>query len=297
MTKDSTGLEILVQKIQKQLAPDAEVLHDVRITGKQSGRKRQIDVLMRQKMGQHEILIVLECKDYARPVDVKGVEEFHGLLSDVGAHKGVLVCPTGFSSTAKKRAIGLQIDLYSPVDTDPHKWQVHVAIPVVCDFRSAWFSFRISCAAPEPFALPGDFWHETVAFDAEHQKLGVAFDATMQKWNDGLFRSDPGEHPDLDIFDETTVYVDNGYGDIIPVDLTVSLRVEQQLYFGQLPLSQISGFKDELTGRVIANAFTTGIFDPVEIQKDWTPIESEKELPMNPLLTLVGLIGCDERGG
>lgn len=47
---------------------------------------------------------------------MKGVEEFEGLLRDVGAQKGVLVCPKGFTDTAKKRAEGLQIDLYSPVE-------------------------------------------------------------------------------------------------------------------------------------------------------------------------------------
>lgn len=135
-----------------------------------------------------------------------------------------------------------------------------------------------------------------MAQNAEHEKLGIPFDATMQKWNKGLFSSDPGEHPDLSIFDEPTVFVDNGYGDIIPADLTVSLRVKQQLYFGKLPISQISGFKDELSGKVIANAFTTGVFDRAEVERDWTPIESEEELPMAPVLKLVGLIGYGEQG-
>jgi len=33
----------------------------------------RFDVLVRQKIGQYEMLIVLDCKDYAKPVDVKGV--------------------------------------------------------------------------------------------------------------------------------------------------------------------------------------------------------------------------------
>jgi hypothetical protein len=45
---------------------------------------------------------------------MKGVEEFDGLLRDVGAQKGVLVCPKGFTGAATTRAQGLQIDLYSP---------------------------------------------------------------------------------------------------------------------------------------------------------------------------------------
>jgi Restriction endonuclease len=137
MTTDSRELELLVAKIQKQLAPNAEVLHNVRLDGRLSRTKRQIDVLVRERIGQYEIQIIIDCKDHNRPVDVKGVEEFDGLFRDVGAQKGVLVCPNGFTETAKVRAEGLQIDLYSPFDTDAHKWQIRATIPALCDFRSA----------------------------------------------------------------------------------------------------------------------------------------------------------------
>ena len=52
MTKASRDLELLVAKIQKELAPDSEVLHDVKLVGRKSKRERQIDVLVRQKIGQ-----------------------------------------------------------------------------------------------------------------------------------------------------------------------------------------------------------------------------------------------------
>src|SRR5262245_41625555 len=116
-------LEILVAKIQAQFSPDAEVLHDIRLLGRLSQQSRQIDVRVRQNIGQYQMTIVIDSKDYARPVDVKGVEEFHGLVADVGAHKGAMVSPRGSTTAAKHRAAGLQIDPYSPVDTDPHKWQ------------------------------------------------------------------------------------------------------------------------------------------------------------------------------
>ena len=124
------------------------------LDGRQSKRKRQIDVLIKQNIGQYEIQIIIDCKDYARPVDVKGVEEFYGLLTDVGAQKGVIVCPSGFSKAARMRAEGWQIDLYSPVDTDPHKWQANLRIPAICDFRAAGMSFGINMNSPYPFEMP-----------------------------------------------------------------------------------------------------------------------------------------------
>ena len=218
------------------------MLHDVRLPGRHSKRDRQIDVLVRQKIGQYEMVIVLECKDYARPVDVKGVEEFYGLLQDVSAHKGAMVCPKGFSAAAKHRATGLQIDLYSPVDTNPHKWQVRVSVPTICSFRSAGMGFGITCGAPLPLRIPDKFWTEIIALNAEQIKLGTPLEVAMKKWNEGRFPTNPREYHDLDIFDQAVV-IDNGYGYnnlFVPVKLTVSLWVREQLYFGQLPISRMS---------------------------------------------------------
>ncbi len=291
MTKASRDLEILVARIQKQLAPDSEVLHDVKLDGRESNRKRQIDVLVRQRIGQYEIQIVIDCKDYARPVDVKGVEEFHGLLSDVGAQKGVLVCPKGFSEAAKTRAEGLQIDLYSPIDTDPHKWQAKPVIPAPCDFRTAAMSFGLSMSAPCPFTMPNDFFAKNIVYDKEKNELGNMLDKAMDKWNTGRFPSEPGEHRRLPVFDTLEVLTDNGHGMTVPVDMYVSLRVERQIYFGQFPITQISGFKDELSGGIITNAFTVGILDPDEVDRNWKKIDTEEEAPIEPVIYLTGLVG------
>jgi hypothetical protein len=291
VTSNSRELEILVAKIQKELAPNAEVLHDAKLDGRQSKTKRQIDVLVSQRIGQYEMLIVLDCKDYARPVDVKGVEEFHGIVKDVGAQKGALVCPRGFTEAAKTRATGLQIDLYSPVDTDPHKWQVRVTAPVVCDFRSAAVSFRIECSAAGEWAIPYNFFDSVVAFKTPENPLGLPLEAAMTKWNDGRFPMEPGLHRGLPIFDEAEVLVDNGYGQLVPMTLTVSLRVEQQLFFGEVPIDKISGFRDELSGAIITNAFTTGIFDADEVWNRWKRITSMNELPTQPMFALRGLVG------
>ena len=53
-------LEELVARIQKQLAPDSEVSHDIRLPGLKSERERQIDVHVQQQVGQYDIKIILE---------------------------------------------------------------------------------------------------------------------------------------------------------------------------------------------------------------------------------------------
>jgi hypothetical protein len=76
MSNSSRDLEIFVAKIQEKLAPGSEVIHDAKLKSRSSGRTRQVDVLLRQRVGQYEMNIVLECKDSSRPVDVKGVVSF-----------------------------------------------------------------------------------------------------------------------------------------------------------------------------------------------------------------------------
>ena len=290
MKAGSKEFEQLVARIQQQLAPDAEVHHDVKLEGRATGRKRQVDVLVTQQVGQYEIRIVIECKDHARPVDVKGVETFYGLLDDVGGQKGVLVCPSGFTETAKSRAEGFQIDLYSPVDTQQHKWQATVAVPALCDFRSAAMSFRLRTSGPYPFQIPYDFYGQSVLYDDEGNRRGTALENAVEKWNDGRYPTEVGEHRDLPVLDRVTVKTDNGHGMIVPVDLSVSLFVRKELYFGQFPITELSGFKDELRGGIITNAFTVGLLSPEEVERQWRKISDVDEVPVKPVVTLTGLV-------
>ena len=54
MKSGAREFEQLVARIQKLLAPTADVLHDVRLEGRATKRKRQIDVLVTQQVGQYE---------------------------------------------------------------------------------------------------------------------------------------------------------------------------------------------------------------------------------------------------
>jgi len=295
VAKEWEQLELLVAKIQQELAPHAEVLHNAKIMGRATDQQRQVDVLVRQKIGQYEMVIAIDCKDYSSPVDVKGVEEFKGLIDDIGAHKGAMVCPKGFSKTAKKRAKKWQIELYRPVDTDPHKWQVKLALPVICDFRSVSIAFSLSESNPKPFRMPLDFYQQLQVFDHQVKPLGTPLEMALNRWNRGQFPTSPGEHHNVAIFSEPVTMVDNGYGELVPVTLQVLLHVTQRIFFGYLPIMKMRGFRDELTGEVVTNAFTTGNLDAKEVENSWKRLDSGDEPPARPAMVVVGL-DCYEIG-
>jgi hypothetical protein len=286
VAKQSTELELLVAKIQKDLAPSAEVVHNIYLPGRNSETKRQIDVLVRQKVGQYVIQIVIDCKDYNKPVDVKGVEEFAGLVHDVGAQKGVLVCPKGFTKAAKNSAQKLQIDLYSPVDTDPHKWQARATIPTVCDFRGAKISFGVKINSPAPWTLPQNFFDVTKIYNSDGNLLGTAKAQAMKKWNSGGFPTDVGIHGNLPIFDSMEVFADIAEGPHIEIVCFANLLVQRTLFYHQFPIERMTGFKDEISGGVITNAFETGMLDLDEVERSWKRIGDISEAPISPVLIL-----------
>lgn len=285
---DWQKLELLVASIQRQLAPGAKVTHNAKVEGRLSETSRQIDVLVEQCVGQYQIRIALDCKDYKTPVDVKAVEEFHGLMVDIGAHKGALVCPAGFTKSAKKRAKKLEVELFSPADTDPHKWQVSLALPAICDFRATRIAFGISTSAPMPMRLPERFYDLSV-LDASGNNLGKIFDVASTRWDKGEYPTEPGAHEKVPLLASGGTTVENGYGSQIPVDFTVSLFVTRQRYFGHVPITELHGLRDEQTGAVITNAFRIKLLDPVQVQNQWVKLAEGEQAPSPVALEVVGL--------
>jgi hypothetical protein len=101
---------------------------------------------------------------------------------------------------------------------------------------------------------------------------------------------EPGLHEQVSVFETREVLLDNGYGMRVPIELYMSLQVQQELYYGQLPVPRISGFKDEMTGKVITNAFEFGMLDPNEVADTWLKINNENEAPVRPVILMRGLI-------
>jgi hypothetical protein len=162
--------------------------------------------------------------------------------------------------------------------------------PVVCDYRSAAILFGVSVSTPKPFMIKEGFFGQKM-FDSNGKELGPTVDTAIENWNKGKYPIEVGKHRELNVFDTSEVMTDNGYGELIPTKIYVSLYVKQKLYFANVPISQISGFKDELSGRIITNAFTLGIFDPDEVIEKWQEIAAIEDAPARPVFTLQGLVG------
>ena len=115
--------EKLAAAVQRQLDETADIQHDVKVVGVRSGKKRQIDVAIRGRLGSKHVLIVAECRKYSRAIDVPSIDGFVGFLDDVQADAGIMVTTVGYSRTALKRAFSEGIETWVLRPASDEDWE------------------------------------------------------------------------------------------------------------------------------------------------------------------------------
>lgn len=281
--------EELVARIQKDLAGDAVVTPNDKIPGKRTSILRQVDVSIRKNVGQFELLVILDCKDHRRPLDVNDVGQFMELAQDVGAHKAAMVAANGFSDTAKRRAQDAGIELYRVVDTGDHDWKSIVELPALIELTGVTkFSLSFSAAGGEPFEPPDtEDLRALMLFDQQGLPFGTVRDIIGQKWNVGEIPEEPGEHR-IDQLAPNPLKFKSG-GRFHQATITANVLVETRLHFGYWPISKVSGFYDEKTGATITRHIEFGNLPVIEVERSWPRISSVAELAVRPVITLRAL--------
>lgn len=157
-----------ISELFKAAYPSATIRHDVKITGKYSNVKRQIDILIEDYIAGTKFSIAVEGKFFTRKIDVKIVESFIGMLGDMDVHKGLLITNEGYSKAAIERAnndpIDVELDILSIKELK--QFQSHIALP---------YSGDIGVALPAPFGWIID-GRTTQAYVATLYQRGISFD-------------------------------------------------------------------------------------------------------------------------
>lgn len=125
---------------------------------------------------------------------------------------------------------------------------------------------------------------EIVLFKESGEAIGTPRALLGNKWNDGLLRVEPGIHENIRIVDGRHFF--NSEGTLFEVDVVADILVEKNLYFGQLPLTNIRGFEDQVTRELFTKGFTTDWLDPVKVERNWQKVNSEEELAVKPRFML-----------
>ena len=131
MSRSSPGWELYERMIARmfvdQLSTDYCVTPNARLAGRISKRSRQIDVLIDLRYDtDNSRRIIVDAKKRTRKINVNDVEAFRGLMEDVGATHGYLVCPNGYTKSAERRAQSAVSIRLVPLDRledfDPSTW-------------------------------------------------------------------------------------------------------------------------------------------------------------------------------
>jgi hypothetical protein len=273
--------EKLAAKIQEELAPSAKVVHDEKIPGRKSGTDRQIDISVRQRVGQFNLLIVIECKDYKVPVDVGDVGQFIDMVRDVGAQKGAIVSASGFSEASKRRAAEAGIDLFRLVDAESEDWRTYVRAGFLWHFKVL--------KGVQFFFTPGWDFLTTLAdpasaqlYDGEGRPLGSPMKLVPKRWNADLLPRQVGNHDHLTLHGGPTFLKHDGR--FFPIKVEANIEVEDELYFGYVPLDQIRGFQNVTTGGIMTRRFKTQWISTEEIRSSWRRLDDKEALAVKAVL-------------
>lgn len=96
---------MVARLVADQSGTDLCVTPNAWITGKITGIRRQIDVLIDARHDtDNSRRIIVDAKHRKRKIDVTDVEALLGVMKDVGATHGYLVSPAGQTKAAEKRA-------------------------------------------------------------------------------------------------------------------------------------------------------------------------------------------------
>ena len=284
--------ENLVARIQKSLvfSPTALVQQDEKVLGKDSKTKRQLDITVRDRVGQFELLCVVECKDYNAPIDVEEVGAFIAKLTDVRAHKGAMVAAKGFTQAAIEIAKSHEVDLMTALDAEEHDWKTLVRVPVLVTDVTLSFTLSFSCSAPVPISLPAPMG-KLLVYRHDGSVIDTVHNLVLERWEKQGQLLDLGEAREFPISDEE-VFI-NAMGIIAPVKITVTITAVPRRFFGHVLLPEISGFQDVAKGTFIGR-FKTGALSFEEIERTWVELAPGAAPPV-PVFMEVGVASSYNR--
>lgn len=281
--------EKLAAHIYSQLQPNALVTHNDKIPGLETATKRQIDVSIRATVAGHDLLIVVQAKNYTNPVDVNDVGEFASVVKDVRASKGVLICNSGFTQGAIDYARNIGIDLCSLHDAQSRNWSLDIKLPLLWIDLLPLLTIEMKCSLEVGDSIPHDPREWVLSADGGKTRLLLS-QTFEQKWNAGQLDRRCGMTHTLEP-DQKDIKLRVGKGRWQPVEsLLLKYVVNRKAWLGYFSPSECRGILDRIKDEFTASYFNIGDI-PMKRDESWTPIED----PEKAVVTTKGTLVTTER--
>jgi hypothetical protein len=149
-----------------------------------TGQQREVDVLIRSQVGDHNILVAIECREHKRQATVEWVEQMVMKHATLPTSKLILVSRHGFSAAALSKARLLGVDAFALEEAEASDWAGVLGEP---DSQVEMWALRI-LACSVVLASDGTILHrvepETAVFDAEGKPRG-RLESIVRRHTDG----------------------------------------------------------------------------------------------------------------
>lgn len=262
-------------KVAKELKPKSAVSKNVRIEGKLSKVKRQVDVKVVDP-DEYDFLAI-ECKDLSRPVDVPIIEAFNTKLKDIGTTRGAVVANSPYTEGSQNMADALGIDLLHVIDTGNKNIRTKIyANAVISDVIAKSFKVHVSMTSLIPAVFPDN--PRDLMLGSEGTGAGTAYDIFANLWNDNdtPFSRTPGTYKYIPP-NSPRKYIMGGKGEQIPVDeLSFIYEVVEKHFMGQIEIVKAKGLYNVRQKSFQGRELITQKIVPYELEKIWKEITVEE---------------------
>lgn len=232
-------LEDVVERLCSGIK-DAKVTKNAMVLGKVSGEMREVDVLIEGLVGIFSVKIIVEAKNYTKPVGVERVESLKSKLDDVGGDLGVIVCPSGFTRTAKALSVSNGIKLFEIVDPELGNSDLFIPLRLVLPTVEG-YSYEVIHRTLGEFSISQDIsrW----MFHVGDERLNVK-QLVWHAWNTSLIPQNTGDHiVNLNAMTMSDIESPN---DLQYCEIKIHTKVAERYYLKLVPASF---FKDSASGK------------------------------------------------
>lgn len=271
-------LEKLAALIFSELEPSQRVTHNASIVGSLSRVPRQIDVLIEDPATG--AMVVVDCKDWNKKVNVSDAGAFASLLEDVQATAGVLLCNRGFSAAARNLARAKGFALAGLHDAESRKWRLDVLIPVIWT-RLALLDLGVGAKVRLEAGDEVDTTRFRFLRNGEEVDVAGFFETA---WNEGrLHLGEPGSGMLSAVLDYE---ISEG---VIRKDAEVEIRytVSGNSVLGRVTPQDARGIFDESTKSFTTVHFDVGKTLNQEPEAGWSAIADPREVALRLAGTVV----------
>lgn len=164
MPKAGTEYQELVALVAQALDPEADIRTGQWIEGPDG--KREVDVEVRGTMDGSPHFVLIECKDWKRPVDIQAVDNLDSKRGDLSAAAAMLYSNSGFTKKALRKAERVGIDMVSAIAAGNQLVKPRIERELVAKRLSIdTFQMTLYPSKESDKTFPGSWDYRTLRYD------------------------------------------------------------------------------------------------------------------------------------